>query len=99
MIWGIASQDAHAYQAQAAGNDATVVSRIAFGSCADQNKPCPIWGTIADYKPDRLLLLGDNIYSDLVDGQLKPATPERIASAYAELEKLPEFQRLRTQTK
>lgn len=77
----------------------TLVSRIAFGSCADQNKPCPIWGTIANYRPDRLLLLGDNIYSDLVDSQLKPATPERIASAYADLEKLPDFQKLRTQTK
>jgi alkaline phosphatase D len=84
---------------QAASKDEKAVSRIAFGSCADQQKPCPIWGTIADYQPDRLLLLGDNIYADLVGGQLKPATPERIAAAYEELEKLPDFQRLRNQTK
>lgn len=99
LIWGTASQDTHAYQTQAVGSDTKVVSRIAFGSCADQNKPCPIWGTIADYRPDRLLLLGDNIYADLVDGQLKPATPDRIAAAYADLEELPNFQRLRSQTK
>lgn len=91
--------DLNAYQTSSSAGADAVVSRIAFGSCADQNKPCPIWGTIADYRPDRLLLLGDNIYADLVDGQLKPATPDRIASAYADLEKLPEFQRLRNQTK
>jgi alkaline phosphatase D len=98
-VWGVSSNDVNAYQAKTAGSDETVVSRVAFGSCADQQKPCPIWGTIASYRPDRLLLLGDNIYADLVDGQLKPATPERIAAAYAELENLPDFQRLRTQTK
>ena len=92
------SNAAWTYQLQETNPNSTVVSRIAFGSCADQQKPCPIWGTIANYKPDRLLLLGDNIYADLVEGQLKPATPERIAGAYKELERLPEFQRLRSQT-
>ncbi|XZE54730.1 alkaline phosphatase D family protein [Planctomycetaceae bacterium SH139] len=71
------------------------VQRIAFGSCANQFKPCPIWGTIADYDPDLLLLLGDNIYADLVDGKLKPATPERITESYQQLALLPDFARLR----
>lgn len=69
--------------------------RIAFGSCATQLAPCPIWGSIADYRPELLLLLGDNIYADVVDGRLKPATPERIAEAYAQLAAVPEFARLR----
>lgn len=69
--------------------------QIAFGSCANQNNPCPIWRTIDDYRPDLLLLLGDNIYADLVDGRLKPATPERIAEAYRRLAAVPEFDSLR----
>ncbi len=71
------------------------IQRIAFGSCANQQAPCPIWGTIADYQPDLLLLLGDNIYADLVDGRLKPATPQRIEESYAQLAALPEFDRVR----
>ena len=72
-----------------------VLTRIAFGSCANQQNPCPIWQTIADANPDLLLLLGDNIYADIVDGRLRPATPERIAEAYQQLAALPEFDKLR----
>ncbi len=81
-----------------ASADPSIVRRIAFGSCADQQKPCPIWGTIADYDPQWLLLLGDNIYADVVDGRLKPSTPERIAAAYQQLGEMPEFNRLRAST-
>jgi alkaline phosphatase D len=77
----------------------TTVSKIAFGSCADQNKPCPIWDKMADAKADLLVLLGDNIYADLVeDGgrfKLKPSTPEKMAECYKELAALPAFKRLR----
>lgn len=61
------------------------LSKVAFGSCADQNHPCPVWKAIGGFEPQRLVLLGDNIYADLVDGKLKPATPERIAAAYRAL--------------
>ncbi|HBJ38197.1 MAG TPA: phosphodiesterase [Planctomycetaceae bacterium] len=71
------------------------IKKIAFGSCATQQRPCPIWSTIADYKPDWLLLLGDNIYADVVEGRLKPATPERIQEAYDELARVEGFIRLR----
>jgi alkaline phosphatase D len=80
------------------------VSKIVFGSCADQNKPCPIWDTMADVKPDLAVLLGDNIYADLVpDGagpkmKLKPSDPERMAKCYKELAALPGFKRLREST-
>ncbi len=72
-----------------------VVSKIAFGSCASQLKPCPIWGTIADYEPELLLLLGDTVYADLEGGRLKPSTPQRIVQAYEQLAALPDFQRLK----
>jgi alkaline phosphatase D len=74
------------------------VSRIVFGSCADQNKPCPIWDKVNDAKPDLLVLLGDNIYADIVDSKLKPSTPERMAACYAELAAVPAFKTLRDST-
>jgi alkaline phosphatase D len=76
-------------------SDYAPLTRIAFGSCANQQEPCPIWGTIADYQPDLLLLLGDNVYADIVNGRLKSSTPERIQQAYDQLASLPDFARLR----
>jgi alkaline phosphatase D len=70
-------------------------SRIVFGSCADQNKKCPIWDTMAAAKPDVTVLLGDNIYADLEDGKLKPASPEKIASCYKELGQLEAYKKLK----
>jgi len=75
--------------------DDQVITRIAFGSCADQNRPCPIWQTIHDYQPDLLLLLGDNVYADILDGRLSPSTPERIQQAYDHLASDPGFALLR----
>ena len=75
------------------------VTRIAFGSCADQNKSCPIWERVAEQKPDVLVLLGDNIYADLEDGKLVPANPDKIAACYRELAKVPAFQALRAGTR
>jgi alkaline phosphatase D len=71
------------------------LTRIAFGSCADQNKPCPAWQQITARKPDLLILLGDTIYADLVDGKLVPAQPDRIARCYQELSALPAWKALR----
>lgn len=71
------------------------LTRIAFGSCADQHRPCPIWQTIGDYQPDLLLLLGDTVYADVLDGRLTPATPARIQQAYDQLARDPGFTGLR----
>jgi alkaline phosphatase D len=77
--------------------EAAPLSRIAFGSCADQNKPCPIWNRIAEQKPELLILLGDTIYADLEGGRLINANPDKIAAAYAKLAALPAFAALRKQ--
>src|SRR4051812_27882162 len=66
------------------------LTRIAFGSCADQDKPLPIFDTIAATKPDLLLLLGDNIYADIdhATGKLVPKgqiTRDLIAEKYGVL--------------
>ena len=44
-----------------------VVARIAVGSCAKQDRPMPIWSAVSGFKPDVLLLLGDNVYGDTED--------------------------------
>jgi alkaline phosphatase D len=69
------------------------LTRIAFGSCADQDKPLPIFDTIAAVKPELLLLTGDNIYADLEKG--RKVTPAVIREKYDTLAKLPGFRRLR----
>ena len=69
------------------------VTRIAFGSCADQDKPLPIFDTIAAAKPDLLLLTGDNIYADLDKG--RKVTPAVIQEKYDILAKLPGFRKLK----
>ncbi len=78
----------------ARGQDAKLVSRIAFGSCVDQDKPVPIFDTIAFAKPDLLLLLGDNMYADL-DKKVK-VTPDVIRAKYRQMEAVPAFARLRS---
>jgi alkaline phosphatase D len=39
----------------------SLVKRIAFGSCALQDRPQPIWDVISTAKPDLFLFIGDNI--------------------------------------
>ncbi|KAL3505540.1 hypothetical protein ACH5RR_035381 [Cinchona calisaya] len=45
--------------------EGSLVSRIAFGSCANQSAPQPIWNAIIDFNPHVFIWLGDNIYGDI----------------------------------
>ena len=40
------------------------LSRIAFGSCANQSMAQPIWEAILAYRPDLFIFAGDNVYGD-----------------------------------
>lgn len=40
------------------------LTRIAFGSCADQAKPQPIWDAVLAYRPNLFIFTGDNVYGD-----------------------------------
>jgi alkaline phosphatase D len=40
------------------------ISKIAFGSCAHENHPLPIFDLVVKHKPDLFVFLGDNIYGD-----------------------------------
>lgn len=66
----------------------STLTRIAFGSCAKQNKPQPIWDAIAETKPDVFLMIGDNIYGDTEDMQV-------LRDKYDQLLAKPGFRKLR----
>ncbi|KAK9269892.1 hypothetical protein L1049_025465 [Liquidambar formosana] len=46
-------------------SDEPLVTRIAFGSCANQSAPQLIWNAITDFDPQIFIWLGDNIYGDI----------------------------------
>jgi len=73
------------------------IQRIAFGSCAFQFKPQPIWNAIRKQKPDLFLFIGDNIYGDF-DGK-KPFTPtkETLQRDWGMLANEPNFKAFRQQ--
>jgi alkaline phosphatase D len=53
--------------------------RIAFGSCAHQDKPMPIWRAIVDSQPDLFLFIGDTIYADTQDMAVMKAKYQKLA--------------------
>ncbi|MBS0266604.1 MAG: alkaline phosphatase family protein [Planctomycetes bacterium] len=61
------------------GADDTRFSRLAFGSCAKQDQPQPIWGAVVDWRPQLFVFLGDNIYGDTDDMQLLRAKYGQLA--------------------
>ena len=62
--------------------------RIAFGSCATQARPQPIWDAVVATRPELTLLLGDNIYGDTLDMSV-------MRAKYAKLAAMSGFQTLR----
>jgi alkaline phosphatase D len=64
------------------------ISRIAFGSCADQNKSIPILHDVVKAKPELFIFLGDNIYGDTEDMKL-------LKKKYDKLGAKPEFKKLK----
>jgi hypothetical protein len=48
------------------------LTRIAFGSCADEEKPQPIWDAVLAYHPELFLFTGDNVYGDVRQGRNVP---------------------------
>jgi alkaline phosphatase D len=61
--------------------------RIAFGSCAKQDEPQPIWNAINALEPELFIFLGDNIYGDTRDMGV-------LRAKYAQLAAQPGFRQL-----
>jgi alkaline phosphatase D len=72
------------------------ISRIAFGSCAKQQLPQPIWNAIGAKRPDVFLFLGDAIYGDWDGTKVVTPTPETLKRDWDKLAVKPEFQQFRT---
>ncbi|MEM1329535.1 MAG: alkaline phosphatase D family protein [Planctomycetota bacterium] len=68
------------------------VSVIAFGSCARQNEPQPIWDVVVEQDPELFLFIGDNVYADL--HRIIPTEPGQIQRAWDDLDAIPGWQRL-----
>jgi alkaline phosphatase D len=51
---------------------------IAFGSCAGQDQPQPVWHAILAQQPDLMLMLGDNVYLDTKDVGVMHAKYRRL---------------------
>ena len=68
------------------------LTRIAFGSCAKQDKEQPIWNQVNAWKPELFIFLGDNIYADTEDMAVMRAKYDQLAAK-------PGFQQLRRQSK
>jgi len=64
------------------------LSVIAFGSCADQEKPQPFWETILARSPDLFLYIGDTDYADTRD-------MEEMRAAYRLLGAQPGYRKLK----
>ena len=64
------------------------IESFAFGSCADQDQPQPIWTTIEKNQPDLMIMLGDNVYAS-------SGTQKNISEQYKKLKKIPEYRSIR----
>ena len=57
------------------------VTKIAFGSCAEEENIQPIWKSIDSYNPDFFIFLGDNVYGDVPSGDLKKLKQSYLVQA------------------
>ncbi|MCE4553828.1 alkaline phosphatase D family protein [Roseateles cellulosilyticus] len=65
--------------------------RIAFGSCAKQSKPQPVWAAVRAARPELFLFLGDNLYADAQDA-------DTLHQRYAEFRRVEALQSFRRDT-
>ncbi len=77
-------------------NSSKTLTRIAFGSCIQENRPQTFWNTISQNSPDLFLAIGDNVYGDT--GSTWAADLPALRASYAKLASAPEFQAFRAKT-
>jgi alkaline phosphatase D len=73
--------------------DDTTLTRIAFGSCINENRAMAFWDVIAAQKPQAFLLIGDNVYGDT--GATGAADIPTLSASYRKLSSRQEFDRFR----
>lgn len=73
-----------------------LITKIGFGSCADEDEDQPVWETIRASQPDVFLMIGDNQYADewlerLGSGLTSEQSTSIIHQAYQKLAAKPGF--------
>lgn len=65
------------------------IYKVAFGSCAHQEHPLPIFHEVIKQKPDLFIFLGDNIYGDTRDMETLQKKYDQLGNkaSYQELKK------------
>ena len=76
----------------------TLIERIAFGSCLDEEKTPPPWYEIRARQPNLFMMLGDNVYADTESGAYVGPNLDVMRSSYAKLAAQTGFQSLRAST-
>lgn len=71
----------------------TVLTRIAFGSCVNENRSMAFWDVIAAQSPQAFLLIGDNVYGDT--RTTNSADIPTLTASYRKLSARQEFDRFR----
>lgn len=71
------------------GHAAGGPTRIAFGSCADQSLPQPIWEAVTRYAPQLFIFLGDNVYGDV-----SSAAVTELREAYSQALSIPGYRQI-----
>jgi alkaline phosphatase D len=66
------------------------LTRIAFGSCAEQADSQPVWDAILAYKPELFIFAGDNVYGDFNTADAGP-----LRKAYATADAIAGYNKLR----
>jgi len=73
------------------------INRIAFGSCAKQWEPQPIWNAVLAVDPDLFLFVGDAIYGDWHGEKAFTPTVDSLQADWDRLAAIPEFAAMRKQ--
>jgi alkaline phosphatase D len=71
----------------------TVLTRIAFGSCVNENRSMAFWDVIAAQMPQAFLLIGDNVHGDT--RSTNSADMPTLTASYRKLSARQEFDRFR----
>ena len=80
ILWPLLCATLLAIFAPASRAQQAPLRRIAFGSCADQARPQPIWEPIVAIKPDIFLFIGDAIYADTKDMAVMKKKYDQLAA-------------------
>lgn len=71
---------------------------MAIGSCADGEKPQPLWDAVGRYRPELFLFTGDNVYGDVRGGRPVPEVEllDGLRHANAKALEIPGFMAVKT---